>query len=56
MDYHVHVGLTLKKRVTECWEEISLAELRKSIGSWRKRLRAVCGEDGGPYLVEKSVR
>jgi hypothetical protein len=32
----------LKQRITECWE------LRKSIGSWKKRLRAVCGEDGGP--------
>jgi hypothetical protein len=31
--------------ITEYWEEISLAELRKSIGSWKKRLRAVCGED-----------
>jgi hypothetical protein len=29
----------LKQRITECWEEISLAELRKSIGSWKKRLR-----------------
>jgi hypothetical protein len=38
----------LKQRITECWEEISLAELRKSIRSWKERLRAVCGEDGGP--------
>jgi hypothetical protein len=38
----------LEQRITECWEEIFLAELRKSIGSWKKRLLAVCGEDGGP--------
>jgi hypothetical protein len=37
-----------KQRITECWEEIYLAELRKSIGSLKKILRAVCGEDGGP--------
>jgi hypothetical protein len=24
----------LKQRITECWEEIYLAELRKSLGSW----------------------
>jgi hypothetical protein len=38
----------LKQGITECWEEIYLAELRKSIGSWKKILLAVCGEDGGP--------
>jgi hypothetical protein len=41
----------LKQRITECWVEISLAELRKSIGSWKKILRAVCGEDGGPLII-----
>jgi hypothetical protein len=41
----------LKQRVTECCEEISLAELGKSIGSWKKRLRTGCGEDGASIVI-----
>jgi hypothetical protein len=29
------------------WEEITLEEIRKSISSWKKRLRADCEQDGG---------
>lgn len=38
----------LKDRITECWENITLAGIRKAIGSWKKRLRLVSSEDGGP--------
>jgi ABC-type sulfate transport system substrate-binding protein len=37
----------LKEKIQEKWAEISLAEIRKSIGTWKKRLRHVCGQDGG---------
>jgi hypothetical protein len=36
----------LKDRISQCWEDISLAEIRKSIGSWKNRLRAVCSRNG----------
>jgi hypothetical protein len=32
----------LKDKIQEKWAEISLAETRKSIGAWNKRLRLVC--------------
>ena len=38
----------LKQRITECWEEITLDEIRKSIGAWKKRLRTVFQQEGGP--------
>jgi hypothetical protein len=37
----------LKDKIQENWAVISLAEIRKSIGAWKKRLRLVCGQDGG---------
>jgi hypothetical protein len=52
----VNCGPSEKFTVTErelngqCWEDISLAEIGKSIGhvgSWKKRPRAVCSENRG---------
>ena len=37
----------LKEKIREKWEEITLEEVRKSIGSFKKRLRAVCEQNGG---------
>jgi hypothetical protein len=37
----------LRTKCRRRWAEISLAEIRKSIGAWKKRLRLVCGQDGG---------
>jgi len=37
----------LKDRIREKWNEIPQAEIRKCISSWKKRLRAVCNQDGG---------
>ena len=37
----------LKEKIWEKWEEITLEEVRKSIGSFKKRLRAVCEQNGG---------
>ena len=36
-----------KEKIREKWEEITLEEVRKSIGSFKKRLRAVCEQNGG---------
>ena len=36
----------LKEKIRK-WEEITLEEVRKSIGSFKKRLRAVCEQNGG---------
>lgn len=37
----------LKDAIKEKWREISQAEVRKTILSWKKRLRAVCDVSGG---------
>ena len=37
----------LKEKIREKWEEITREEVRKSIGSFKKRLRAVCEQNGG---------
>ena len=37
----------LKEKIQEKWEEITLEEVRKSIGSFKKRLRAVYEQNGG---------
>lgn len=44
----------LKDRIKEKWDEITVAEIRKSITSWKKRLRLVNSEDGGhiDHLLE----
>jgi hypothetical protein len=46
----VHAGRTEKfteqepkDKIQEKWAETSLAEIRKSIGVWKKRLQLVCG-------------
>ena len=39
----------LKTRILESWEAITIKEIKKkAIGSWKKRLRAVCNQDGDP--------
>ena len=38
--------LTDKKK--EAWTKITIEEIRKAIRSWKRRLRAVVNEDGGP--------
>lgn len=63
MDYHVWDSLSqkvycgrnnkfteseLKERISQCWNDISLTEIRSSIESWKKRLWTVCSENGGP--------
>ena len=63
MDYHVWNSLSekvyegrstkftereLKQKIQQCWERITLGEIRKAIASWKKRVRAVCRENGGP--------
>ena len=37
----------LKEKIREKREEITLEVVRKSIGSFKKRLRAVCEQNGG---------
>ena len=37
----------LKDRIEQMWGEITVGEIRKSISSWKKRLRLVHSEDGG---------
>lgn len=37
----------LKERIREKWDEISLPEIRQSISQWKKRLAAVCAQNGG---------
>ena len=37
----------LKEKIRGKWVEITLEEVRKSIGSFKKRLRAVCEQNGG---------
>ena len=37
----------LKTRLKKCWDKISLREIRSTISSWKKRLRAVFEADGG---------
>ena len=38
----------LKRKIRKCWKEISLGEVQKAVGSWKKRLRLVYKQDGGP--------
>jgi transposase len=38
----------LKARIKRCWKKITLKEIQSSIGSWKKRLRTVSRENGGP--------
>ena len=38
----------LKQKIQQCWERIPQGEIRKAIASWKKRVRAVCRENGGP--------
>ena len=63
MDYHVWDSLSekvyegrstkftereLKQKIQQSWEQITQGEIRKAIASWKKRVRAVCRENGGP--------
>ena len=63
MDYHVWDSLSekvyegrstkfnereLKQKIQQCWERIPQGETRKAIASRKKRVRAVCRENGGP--------
>ena len=63
MDYHVWDSLSekvyegrstkftereLKQKIQQCWERIPLGEIQKAIASWKKRVRAICQENGGP--------
>ena len=63
MDYHVWDSLSekaykgrstkftereLKQKIQQCWERIPEGEIRKATASWKKRVRAVCQENGGP--------
>jgi hypothetical protein len=49
MDYTMWYSLSQKVYAgrTEKLTEITLAEIRKPIGAWKKRLQLVCGQDGG---------
>ena len=38
----------LKRKIRSAWKKISLSEIRNSISSWKKRLRTVVEQDGGP--------
>ena len=38
----------LKRKILECWQEISIEEIRKSISIWKKCLRTVCEQHGNP--------
>ena len=38
----------LKTKIKESWKRITLEEIHSCISSWKKRLRAVCRENGGP--------
>ena len=37
----------LKERIRRAWDDITIDEIRMCILSWKKRLRAVCQQDGG---------
>ena len=37
----------LKQKITECWQQITIEEIRKSINSWKRRLRDVIAQNGG---------
>ena len=39
---------SLKSKIRESWESISLLDIRKAIKKWKKRLRLVIQEEGGP--------
>lgn len=36
----------LKDKIVQCWESITVRDIRNSIASWKKRLRMVCAENG----------
>ena len=38
----------LKARIKNCWKKITVKEIRDSIRSWKKRLRTIHRQDGGP--------
>lgn len=38
----------LKAKIRESWEEITLEEIQNSIQAWKKRLRVITREGGGP--------
>ena len=38
----------LKDKITQSWREIDIIEIQRSISVWKKRLRLVCEQDGGP--------
>ena len=38
----------LKQKIKESWRRIPLRDIRKAISSWKKRLRLVIQEEGGP--------
>ena len=40
-----HTEAQLKAKITETRNEITLNEIRRSISSWKKRLRGVCDHD-----------
>ena len=40
--------ITLRRRIEDCWARIPIHQIRKAISSWRKRLRWVVEQDGGP--------
>ena len=57
MDYHfwdslsekVYEGHSTKfTEIQQCWERIPQEGIRKAIASWKKRVRAVYRENGGP--------
>jgi hypothetical protein len=55
VDYHICDTLVenvycgrcekLTEVISQCWENISLAEIKKFIASWKTKLRAVCSEN-----------
>lgn len=38
----------LKAKIVECWQEITVDQIRAVISSWKKRLRLVIYSNGGP--------
>ena len=38
----------LKKQIQKCWKDITLGEIQKTISVWKKRMRTVVAENGGP--------
>ena len=38
----------LKRKILESWQKIGIDDVRKCISAWKKRLRLVCQQSGGP--------